>query len=347
MSYEQTPQQVPVETATQPPRRSGRTGCIVALVVLGCLALFGMALIFIVAAAGGGGSGGAFSAHGDKVALVRVAGIIVNGGGEGPSLFPGGLGSEGIIKHLRKARKDPSVKAIVIRINSPGGSAAASDEIFQEIMRAREDEKPIIASMADTAASGGYYVASACDEIIASKATLTGSIGVIIGTLEYHEGLAKLGVRMSSITSGPFKDMGAGDRPMRDEERKLFEGMVMDVHEQFIEAVAQGRKMDKEAVRELADGRAYTGRQAHEKGLVDELGTMRDAVVRAAELAGMDTEDPLVEEYGKVSLLELLTGSYDTMGTEQALAQTALTRTLSQSGCLLLAPSAMPMMSAE
>ena len=321
-----------METASQPPRRSGRTGCIVAMVVLGCLVLFGTALIFVMMAAGPGGPGGAFGTYGDKVALVRVAGIIVNGGGEGPGLFPGGLGSEGIIKHIRKAHKDPSVKAIVIRINSPGGSAAASDEIYQEIMRVREGEKPIIASMADTAASGGYYVASACDEIFASKATMTGSIGVIIGTLEYHEGLAKLGVSMSSITSGPLKDMGAGDRPMTEEERRLFEGMVMDVYDQFVEAVAQGRKMDEKVVRELADGRGYTGRQAHEKGLVDELGTMRDAVARAAKLAGMDTEEPLVEEYGKVSLL----------GTEQALAQTALTRALAQSGCLLLAPSAIP-----
>jgi protease-4 len=314
----------------------------VLLVVIGCLALFGMAVLFIAASAGGGDSGGFAGMLEGKIAVIRVSGIIINGGGAGPSLFVGGPGAEGIVKYLRKARKDSAVKAVVLRINSPGGSAAACEEIYAEIMKLREASKPVIASMADVAASGGYYVAAPCDQIYSDQATMTGSIGVLVGTLEYHEGLAKIGVKMGSITSGPLKDMGSPDRPMTDEERKLFEGMVADVYDQFVEAVAKGRKMDEKEVRKLADGRMFTGRQAHREGLVDELGGFRDAISRAAELGQLDPEDPIVEEYGRVSLLEALTGSYDTLGTEHALAQSSVTRTLVPCGCLLVAPDLVP-----
>ena len=222
MSYQPLPPQAPgpqpAPYAPPPPRKS-RTGCVVALVVLGCLVLFGLGLIFLATLATPSGQTQSLSGMIEgKVAIVRVSGIIMSGSGESPGLLIGGIGSEGIVKYLRKARKDSTVKAVVLRINSPGGSPSACQEIYQEVQRLRESGKPIVASMADVAASGGYYVAAPCNEILATKSTMTGSIGVIFPTLEYHQGLAKLGVKMSTIKSGPYKDIGTPDRPMTPEE---------------------------------------------------------------------------------------------------------------------------------
>ncbi len=244
---------------------------------------------------------------GDAVGVVKITGLISTVSQVSP-FFGAATGSEAITAQIRKAAGDRSVKALVIRINSPGGSAVGSQEIYQAIQQYQQDTKrPVVASMGDMAASGGYYVAAPADQIMAAPATLTGSIGVIIETLEYHELLEKIGVSGNPITSGKYKDMGSGFRPMLPEERQLFKAMVDDVYDQFLGHVAEGRGMKKEEVKRLADGRVYTGRQAQKVGLVDELGTFRDAIKLAAKEAGIKGE-PTVKFFGRVTLLDALMG---------------------------------------
>jgi protease-4 len=244
---------------------------------------------------------------GDAVGVVKITGLISTMSQISP-LFGAAAGSETITGQIRKAAADKSVKALVLRINSPGGSAAGSQEIYQAIQEYRQNTKrPVVASMGDVAASGGYYVAAPADKIVAAPATMTGSIGVIIETMEYHELLGKIGVSGNTITSGTYKDMGSPFRVMTADERKIFKTMVDDVYEQFVEAVAEGRGMKKEEVKRLADGRVYTGRQAQKVGLVDELGTFRDSIRVAAREAGI-TGEPTVKFFGRVTLLDALMG---------------------------------------
>jgi len=245
---------------------------------------------------------------GEAVGVVRITGIIMSGGA---SLFGVGAGSETITSQIRRASKDSSVKVLVVRINSPGGSAAASQEIYQAIREYQKaTHRPVVASMGDVAASGGYYCASAANKIMAAPATLTGSIGVIMETMQYGDLMRKIGVSSDPITSGRYKDTGSPFRPMRPDERQLMQAMVNDVYDQFVEAVAEGRGMKKEQVRELADGRAYTGRQAKKVKLVDELGTFRDAIRLAGKLANIKGE-PTVKFFERVTPFAALFGEMD------------------------------------
>ena len=164
--------------------------------------------------------------------------------------------------------------------------------------------------MADVAASGGYYVAAPCTKIVALPATMTGSIGVIMETIEYHKLMSNLGVESNTLTSGPHKDMGSRLRAMTPEDEKLFRAMIDDVYDQFVEAVAEGRQMDKAAVKKLADGRVYTGRQALEAGLIDELGTFHESIMLAASEAGIKGE-PTVRFIGRMTLLDVLTSEVE------------------------------------
>jgi protease-4 len=197
--------------------------------------------------------------------------------------------------YLSRAEADGFVKAVVLRIESPGGSAAASQEIAAEVLRFKEKTgKPVVVSMGDVAASGGYYISVYADRIVANPATLTGSIGVI-SELIYIEGLLeKLGLEMEIIKAGEHKDMGI--RPLTDEERQIMQAITNDLYEQFVGAVAEGRNLPPETVRNLATGQLYTGGQALELGLVDELGGLDRAIEVAGELAGVTA--PIVEEYG-------------------------------------------------
>lgn len=185
--------------------------------------------------------------------------------------------SEAITGWIRELEDDPSVKGVLVRINSPGGVVAPSQEIFQALRRLR-DEKPVVASMGSMAASGGYYVAAAASRIVANSGTLTGSIGVKLEMLNYKDLAKKLGVGQTELTSGEYKGAGSPFRDMTKPERAYLERLVMDMHDQFVSDVAEAREMDKARVEAIADGRAFTGRQALDLGLVDDLGGYDDAM---------------------------------------------------------------------
>ncbi len=245
-----------------------------------------MALILAVSFSGCGGVGG-------KIAVIPLSGTIADASQAG-LLTSGGITPALVRDYLSRAEADDSVKAVVLRIESPGGSAAASQEIANEILSFKEETgKPVVVSMGDMAASGGYYISAYADRIVANPATLTGSIGVI-SELIYIEGLLeKLGLEMEIIKAGEHKDMGI--RPLTDEERQIMQAITDELYEQFVDTVADGRNLSPATVRNLATGQLYTGSQALKLGLVDELGGLDRAIELAAELAGITA--PQVEEY--------------------------------------------------
>ncbi len=228
---------------------------------------------------GGSGGLGRFQ-RGERIALVRIDGVI--------------LDSESTVELLRQYRDDDDVKAILLRIDSPGGGVVPSQEIYDEV-RALKKVKKVVASMGTVAASGGYYIASASDKIIANPGTLTGSIGVIMEMPNVAALLQKVGVEGVVIKSGKNKDVGSPFRKMEPEERALLQEVLDDVHAQFIDAVAEGRALDPAAVRLLADGRIFTGRQAKALGLVDELGSFQDSIRTTAEMVGIQGEPDVIE----------------------------------------------------
>jgi protease-4 len=204
--------------------------------------------------------------------------------------------ADGTVQQLTKYADDPSIKAIVLRIDSPGGGVASSQEISEEVKRVRSSGKLVVASLGSVAASGGYYVACVADRIFANAGTVTGSIGVIVQLANAEELLRKVGVEPTVITSGPFKDSGNPTRALRPEERQVFQALVDDVYQQFVEAVAQGRNLPVGEVRQAADGRIYTGRQAKDLRLVDELGSLQDAITYTASTIGIVGKPKLVQQ---------------------------------------------------
>ena len=271
------------------------------IVIISLLALFTVFMLNFGQASHRASSRGPQNAIG----VVYVSGTITSGG-SGSDLF-GGLtaGSNTVMAQIRKAKDDPEVKAVVVRINSPGGSAAASQEIAEEIKKLREAGKIVVTSMGDTAASGGYWIAANTDRIVANPGTLTGSIGVITQLQNLEELYDKIGISYETFTSGPHKDMGSSARSLTDEEREIFQAMVDDIFQQFVSVVAEGRGMTREEVLQLADGRIFTGRQAQEVGLVDDLGNFHDAIDIAAQMAGLGT-DYLVKEFVRTTPLQRL-----------------------------------------
>jgi protease-4 len=252
---------------------------------LGCgvvtLLMFGAGFVLLLTI--GFMDDGGFPKLGRRVAVLPVMGTIAS--------------SERTVKALDDLADDESIEAVVIRIDSPGGGIAPSQEIHDAIRRLGSS-KPVVASMANTAASGGYYVAVACDSIMANPGSLTGSIGVIFSWMTAEELMQKVGVRLEVVKSGPNKDMGSFAREPTEEERRLLEGVVNDAYQQFIDAVVAGRGLSREEVLALADGRVFTGRQAQALGLVDRLGGQREAVRWAADLAGIEGE-PVVVDRGR------------------------------------------------
>ncbi|MDW7652221.1 MAG: signal peptide peptidase SppA [Bacillota bacterium] len=244
---------------------------------------------------------------GQAVAVIYLEGAIVAGHGQ-QAFFASLGGSDAVIRQLEQAKNDPDVGAVVLRINSPGGSAAASQEIYNQALRLKEAGKPLVASFADVAASGGYWIACAADEIVANPASMTGSIGVIMEVTNFVELYEKLGIGSDVIKSGEHKDMGSASRPLDEGERLIMQSMVDDIYEQFLDVVTAGRNLSRDDVRELADGRIFTGRQAAKLGLVDRLGDLSDAVDRAGELAGIAGR-PRIKELGIRSPLQLFLGS--------------------------------------
>ncbi len=210
---------------------------------------------------------------GDRVAVIKIKGVIVNP-------LP-------TVRKIEKLRKDRSVKALVIRVDSPGGSVGASQEIYRAIERFKETGKPVVVSMGNIAASGGYYVSAPADYIFANPGTITGSIGVIIQHVAYRELMGKLGIKATSIKTGKFKDTLSPFRELTEEEKKYLKDTIEEAYEQFLKAILKYRreKIGEERLREVADGRVLTGEKAKELGLVDALGGLEDAVEKAKELA--------------------------------------------------------------
>ncbi|HHL40212.1 MAG TPA: signal peptide peptidase SppA [Deltaproteobacteria bacterium] len=222
-----------------------------------------------------GGEGG----FGDKVAVVTIEGLIAD--------------STETTRLLGELARRDDVKAVVLRINSPGGGVGPSQEIHREVQKLKQKKK-VVASMGALAASGGYYIASAAHMIVANPGTITGSIGVIIEFVNARELLARIGLKGVVIKSGPFKDAGSPVREMTDEEKRLLQAVVDDVHSQFVDAVAEGRGLERAEVEKLADGRIFSGLQAKALGLVDRLGNLSDAVRLGSELAGISGEPSVI-----------------------------------------------------
>jgi len=222
----------------------------------------------------------------DAIAVVPVEGTIAPAdttlGGTQPTTTP-----EGFADALRQAGQDTSVVAVVLEINSPGGGVTASDEMHQSILDFRKNTgKPVVVSMGDTAASGGYYISTAADRIVAHETTLTGSLGVIIPLNNFAEAANKYGIKQVIIKSGKYKDMGSAFREMTPDERKIFQTIVDQEYAEFVDVISEGREIPKDRVREIADGRIYSGIQARGLGLVDSFGDLDEASDTAGRLAG-------------------------------------------------------------
>ncbi len=272
----------------------------------------GLAFVLVCASCGGffviaaslGGAGDL--AIGPAVARERVEGIIASGSPPiDPFGAPTGAYSGLVVDHLRQAEEDSNVKAVVLRVDSPGGSVVGSDEIYRQVLAMT---KPVVASMGELAASGGYYVSAPADEIYANPGTLTGSIGVISQFINIGELLEEYGVEVTTIKSGEFKDIGSLFRSMSDKEMASWQTIIDETYEEFVRIVADGRELPLDEARELADGRIYTGRQALELGLVDQLGNLSAATQRAADLGGIEGEPRIVEYQQPLSLIQGLVG---------------------------------------
>jgi len=229
----------------------------------------------------------------EGIGVVDVSGVIQFGKESSGPFSSWQPTAEQIAKRIRELREEEKVKAIVLRINSPGGTPAASQAIYEEVrLTAREANKPVVVSMADMAASGGYYIAAPATRIVAHPATITGSIGVIVSGLNLKGLMERYGVSVTAYTSGKNKDTMAYWRDPRPDEVEMMTALVDEAYQQFLTAVAEGRNIPVEELRPLADGRIFLGSQAKALKLVDELGGFQDAVRIAAELAGLDPEDP-------------------------------------------------------
>ena len=230
---------------------------------------------------------------GEKVALINVTGVIID--------------SKSVIEELKEYAKDTSVKAIILRVDSPGGAVAPSQEIHEEVIKVKQNKK-VIVSMGTVAASGGYYISAPADKIVANAGTLTGSIGVIMELPNIEGLMKKIGVETQIVKSGRHKDMASVFRSLTPEEKQILQTVLDDVHNQFINAVSEGRGMKLEDVKNIADGRIFTGRMAKDIGLVDELGNLQDAIMLAGKLTGIKGEPRVVTKKEEFSIFNLLKG---------------------------------------
>lgn len=256
-------------------------------VTVGVIGLFFLTVWVLMSVLEGGGL-----PVGQKVAVVELEGIIVQ--------------AEPIVRELNEHRENPSVRAVVIRVNSPGGVVAPTQEIYSAIQRLRKSGKPVVASLGSVAASGGYYVATAADLIYANPGTLTGSIGVIMQLANVEGLLKKVGVDLVVVKAGHYKDIGNFARAMTPEERRILQSLLDDVYNQFVDAVALGRKLDKATVESFADGRVVSGQQAKQLKMIDTLGGLDDAIEGAARLAGLPSKPRLILPRKRFSLSDLL-----------------------------------------
>jgi protease-4 len=238
-----------------------------------------------------------------KVGVVRIEGAIAD--------------SKEIVEQLDEIDENPDVKAVVLRIDSPGGGVAASQEIYQAV-RKLQPQRKIVVSMGSIAASGGYMIATVADRIVANPGTITGSISAVMHFADVQELMKKIGVRSSVVKSGKFKDIGSPVRDMTPEERQLLQGIVDDIYDQFVRGIARDRKLSLEKVKSIADGRIFSGRQALELKLVDELGGLQDAIAVAGRLAGIEGKPQILfTEKRKMGLWRyLLENAAETLKSE-------------------------------
>src|SRR5829696_3016711 len=283
----------PERPAGEPRRRRRWPFVVGGLMALGLIGLAIVAVVLILAAGGPkvptvyaeeyvAGDGAS------RIAVVPVEGTIASAdntvGGIQPTTTP-----EGFADALRQAGQDASVRAVVLEVNSPGGGVTASDEMHQSILDfKRNTGKPVAVSMGDTAASGGYYISTAADRIVANETTLTGSLGVFIPLLNFREAAEKYGVTQEYIKSGKFKTMGSSWKDLTPEERKIFQSIVNEEYDRFVQVIVEGRGLPEERVREIADGRIYSGEQAKELGLVDSFGSLDEAAEISRNLANVE-----------------------------------------------------------
>ena len=241
------------------------------------------------------------------IAVLDIQGTI--------SLSGGGFGSsgnaDGVLRRLRALRDNKDVTAVILRINSPGGTVASVQEIHDAVLRLQAAGKKVVASFQDVAASGGYYVAAPADRIVANPGSIVGSIGVVFHLMNYEDLAKKVGVRSDVIKSGNMKDMGSPFRPLSDKERRVFEGLVQSAYGQFLTAVSEGRNIPLGKLYPLADGRVFTGEQAQAEGLVDVLGGFDRAVDEAKQLAGIQSAKPrlIIDDNPLGKIIQLLKGA--------------------------------------
>lgn len=264
-------------------------GCLTLILILVIIGLFRLGYLTL-------GDKGLPWAEKDRIALIEINGVITE--------------SEETIDNLRKYSQEEGVKGIVLRIESPGGGVVPAQEIYREVLAIKEKGKPVVVSMGNVGASGGYYIACAATKIFANPGTITGSIGVIMALSNIEELLGKLGLKTTVIKSGKHKDMGSPLRPLSEEERAILQKLLDDVHYQFIKAVAQGRKLPLDKVKELADGQIFTGQQAKNLGLIDQLGTLEEAIAYTGKLAKIPGKPKVVKPEKKKGLLSWLLGEY-------------------------------------
>jgi len=231
----------------------------------------------------------------EGVAVVYLYGpLFISRSESGWARFlPGG--ADRVTSELRKISKITTIKAVVLRINSPGGSIGAVQEIYEEVNRLREKGKKVVVSMGDVAASGGYYIACAADKIVANPGTVTGSIGVLMSFGNMEELFRKIGIKVEVIKRGRHKDIGSLSREMTSEEKKLLQGLIDDAYNQFLQAVIKGRNLERNEADKIAQGQVFTGQQAKDLGLIDEIGNFQDAVRLAGKLAGIPGEPKVIE----------------------------------------------------
>jgi len=261
---------------------------LVGLGVIVALLIIFFAALYLIGRSAGTSSRFAF---GDKIAIVEIRGVIAQ--------------SSEIIEEIHQYLEDDGVKAIILRIDSPGGGVGPSQEIHREILKVKEKKK-IVTSMGSVAASGGYYIACASDLIVANPGTITGSIGVLMEFTNIEELFKKIGIKGVVLKSGEHKDIGSPFREMTPEEKMIIQEVIDNVHQQFIKAVAEGRKLDRMKVTQIADGRILTGEQAKQLGLVDQIGNLDDAIDATAKLVGIEGKPNILYPKKKFSIWELL-----------------------------------------
>jgi len=249
---------------------------LIATMTVGGIFLF---FLLVIIAAGWFSGRSMVVSVGDKIGVLEVEGAITD--------------ARRLVQQIDDFRDESNIKAIVVRINSPGGGVGPSQEIYAELKQLAA-QKPVIISMGSVAASGGYYIAVAGERIFANPGTITGSIGVIMSFPNYQELMGKVGVHTEVVKSGRFKDIGSSTRPFSTAERELLQGMIDDVHQQFVEAVSEGRNIPIDRLQPFVDGRIFSGRQAKDAGLVDELGSFTDSIKYAAKVAGLGDDPDLV-----------------------------------------------------